>query len=198
MAEQESSLFTQLQAAAFREGLRPHSKKARNWFRKKAQDLGRINKLDLIADKRLTQLDRPAPGQMFLFTYDPKTKKQLPYYDTFPLILMVDYTDTGFYGLNLHYLPPAPRAKLFDALLQTANNKRFDDSTKLKINYQILKSTEKYKAFRPCFKQYLSGKVKSKIVRVDAPEWPIAMFLPTESFKKASTEQVWRESRKML
>jgi len=198
MADQDSSLFTQLQAAAFREGLKLHSKEAQDWFREKARELGRINKLDLIADKRLTQLNRPSPGQMFLFTYDPKTKKQLPYYDTFPLILMVDYTDTGFYGLNLHYLPPAPRAKLFDALLQTANNNKFDDSTKLKINYNILKSTEKYKAFRPCFKQYLSGKVKSKIVRVDAPEWPIAMFLPTESFKKASTGEVWRESRKMI
>lgn len=195
---QESSLFTQLQAAAFREGLRPHTKKAREWFRKKAQDLGRVNKLDLIADPRLTQLNAPAPGQMFLFTYDPKTKATLPYYDTFPLILMVDQADGGFYGLNLHYLPPALRAKLFDALLETANNKKFDDSTKLKINYQILKSTQKYSAFRPCFKHYLSGKVKSKIVRVDAPEWPIAMFLPTESFKKASKEQVWRESRKMI
>lgn len=198
MAEQESSLFTQLQAAAFREGLRPHTKKARNWFRQKAQDLGKINKLDLIADKRLTQLDRPSPGQMFLFTYDPKTKQQLPYYDTFPLILMVGPAEGGFYGLNLHYLPPAPRARLFDALLETASDKRYDDSTKLKINYEILKSTERYKAFRPCFKHYLSGKVKSKIVRVDAPEWPIAVFLPTESFKKASTRKVWADSRKMI
>jgi len=192
------SLFTELQAAAFREGLNPRTKKAREWFRKKARGLTDINKLDLISDDRLTQLDSPAPGQMFMYFYDPKTKKKLPYYDTFPLIIMVDSAPGGFYGLNLHYLPPAPRAKLFDALLTTANNRKYNDSTKLKINYQILKSTEKYSAFRPCFKQYLSGYVKSKIVRVDAPEWPIAMFLPTESFKKASTRKVWADSRKMI
>jgi len=192
------SLFTELQAAAFREGLNPRTKKAREWFRKKAQGLGDINKLDLISDDRLTQLNAPAPGQMFMYFYDPKTKKKLPYYDTFPLILMVEAAPKGFYGLNLHYLPPPLRAKLFDALLETANNKKYNDSTKLKINYSILKSTEKFSAFQPCFKRYLSGYVKSKIVRVDAPEWPIAMFLPTESFRKAGTGKVWSDSRKMI
>jgi len=191
------SLFTELQAAAFREGLNPRTKKARKWFRNKAQDLT-VNKMDLISDDRLTQRNAPRPGKMFFFFYDPKTKKTLPYYDTFPLILYVESAPGGFYGLNLHYLPPAPRAKLFDALLETANNKKFNDSTRLKINYSILKSTSKYSAFAPCFKHYLSGYVKSKIVEVDAPEWPIAMFLPTESFRKASTSKVWSDSRKMI
>jgi len=191
------SLFTELQAAAFREGLNPRTKKARKWFRNKAQDLT-VNKMDLISDDRLTQRNAPRPGKMFFFFYDPKTKATLPYYDTFPLILYVESAPGGFYGLNLHYLPPAPRAKLFDALLNTANNKKFNDSTRLKINYSILKSTSKYSAFAPCFKHYLSGYVKSKIVEVDAPEWPIAMFLPTESFRKASTSKVWSDSRKMI
>jgi hypothetical protein len=191
------SLFTELQAAAFREGLNPRTKKARKWFRNKAQDLT-VNKMDLISDDRLTQRNAPRPGKMFMYFYDPKTKATLPYYDTFPLILYVESAPGGFYGLNLHYLPPAPRAKLFDALLNTANNKKFNDSTRLKINYSILKSTSKYSAFAPCFKHYLSGYVKSKIVEVDAPEWPIAMFLPTESFRKASTSKVWSDSRKMI
>jgi len=191
------SLFTELQAAAFREGLNPRTKKARKWFRNKAQGLT-VNKMDLISDDRLTQRNSPVPGKMFMYFYDPKTKKTLPYYDTFPLILYVESAPGGFYGLNLHYLPPAPRAKLFDALLETANNKKFNDSTRLKINYSILKSTSKYSAFAPCFKHYLSGYVKSKIVEVDAPEWPIAMFLPTESFRKASTSKVWSDSRKII
>jgi hypothetical protein len=98
----------------------------------------------------------------------------------------------------MHYLPPAARAKLFDALLDTANNKKFNDSTRLSISYSILKSTAKYSAFQPTFKHYLSGKVKSKVVEVDAPEWPIALFLPTESFRKAGTRTVWSDSRKMI
>lgn len=193
-----SSLFTELQAAAFREGLNPRTKKAREWFRKKARGLTDVNKLDIISDDRLTQRNAPRPGKMFMFFYDPKTKKQLPYYDTFPLILYVEPAPGGFYGLNMHYLPPAARARLFDALLSTANNKKFDDSTRLKINYSILKSSAKYSAFAPTFKHYLTGYVKSKVVEVDAPEWSIALFLPTESFRKAGTRSVWADSRKMI
>jgi hypothetical protein len=62
----------------------------------------------------------------------------------------------------------------------------------------VLKGTAKYSAFQPTFKHYLSGKVKSKIVEVDAPEWSIAMFLPTESFRKSGTRAVWADSRKMI
>ena len=193
-----SSLFTELQAAAFREGLNPRTKKAREWFRKKARQLTDVNRLDLIADERLTQLRAPRTGKMYMFTYDPKTKQQLPYYDTFPLILFVDTYDRGFRGLNMHYLPPPARARLFDALLETANNRKFDESTRLKLNYNLLSSTAKYSAFAPCFKRYLSGHVKSRVVEVDAPEWSIALFLPTESFRKASTRKVWADSRKMI
>ena len=193
-----SSLFTELQAAAFREGLNPRTKKAREWFRKKARKLTDVNRLDLIADERLTQLRAPRTGKMYMFTYDPKTKQQLPYYDTFPLILFVDTYQGGFRGLNMHYLPPPARARLFDALLETANNRKFDESTRLKLNYNLLSSTAKYSAFAPCFKHYLSGHVKSRVVEVDAPEWSIALFLPTESFRKASTRKVWADSRKMI
>ena len=192
------SLFTELQAAAFREGLNPRTKKAREWFRKKARELTDINKLDLISDDRLTQRNAPRPGKMFTFFYDPKTKEQLPYYDTFPLILFVDTAPGGFYGLNMHYLPPAARARLFDALLDTANNNKLNDTTRLRLSYSILTSAAKYSAFRPTFKHYLTGHVKSKVVEIDAPEWSIALFLPTESFRKAGTRKVWADSRKMI
>jgi len=192
------SLFTELQAAAFREGLNPRTKKAREWFRKKARELTDINKLDLISDDRLTQRNAPRPGKMFTFFYDPKTKEQLPYYDTFPLILFVDTAPGGFYGLNMHYLPPVARARLFDALLDTANNNKLNDTTRLRLSYSILTSAAKYSAFRPTFKHYLTGHVKSKVVEIDAPEWSIALFLPTESFRKAGTRKVWADSRKMI
>lgn len=199
MAKPENSLFTELQTAAWREGLNPRTKKAREWFRKKVKkEIVKVNKLDVIADPRLTQLDAPIPGKMFTFFYSPKLRKTLPYYDTFPLILFVEPAPKGFYGLNMHYLPHVPRAKLFDALLSTANNKKFNDKTKLNISYRILKNAERFSAFKPCFKHYLTGYVKSKIVMIDAPEWPIALFLPTESFKKKPVKEVWKESRKMI
>jgi hypothetical protein len=57
-------------------------------------------------------------GKMYLFHYDPKGRKTLPYYDTFPLILLTGIHKSGFTGLNLHYLPPEPRLILLSNLAQ--------------------------------------------------------------------------------
>ena len=38
--------------------------------------------------------------------------------------------------------------------------------------------------------------VESQIVRVPMTEWEIAIFLPTEEFKKQKAQSVWRYSRK--
>ena len=41
-----------------------------------------------------------------MFFYDPKYKKTLPYYDTFPLVLPLERIPGGFAGINFHYLRP--------------------------------------------------------------------------------------------
>ena len=64
-----------------------------------------------------------------MYFYDPKTKDTLPYYDRFPLTIMVGPAPKGFYGLNLHYLPLDIRARFLDSLLDTINNKRYDETT---------------------------------------------------------------------
>jgi hypothetical protein len=191
------SLFKKLEAEAFRKGLSARTAESRTWFRARIKEMGQINRNRLLQDSYLTPKTRPTPGRMYMFFYDPKHKETLPYYDSFPLILMVGPAENGFYGLNLHYLPPLVRAKLLDKLMETANNQRFDETTKLKINYQLLSSVAKFKEFEPCFKYYLTEHVQSKVVQVHPPEWDIAIFLPTEQFEKKSKNYVWRESKRM-
>ena len=43
-------------------------------------------------------------GKMYMFTYDPKWKADLPYYDTVPLVVIAEPTAQGFSGINFHYL----------------------------------------------------------------------------------------------
>ena len=43
-------------------------------------------------------------GKMYMFSYDPKTKADLPYYDTVPLVIITEPMPNGFSGINLHYL----------------------------------------------------------------------------------------------
>ena len=96
----------------------------------------------------------------------------LPYYDKFPLILLVDFAEDGFYGLNLHYLAPVLRAKLMDALYTLKNNDKYDDTTKLKISYRVLKGTSSLKYYAPCFKRYLYDGVKAgQYLYVQTENW---------------------------
>jgi hypothetical protein len=141
---------------------------------------------------------RQIPGSMFMYFYDPKHKKTLPYYDSFPLTVIVKSAPGGFHGLNLHYLPPLLRAKFLDSLMDHTNNMAYDDSTRFQVTYGMLQRTAKMKAFAPCYKYYLNAHVRSRFAYVPPPEWEIATFLPTADFQKASRTQVYRDSRKAI
>jgi hypothetical protein len=137
-------------------------------------------------------------GKMFMFWYDPKWKDVLPYYDICPLILVVDMDKKGFYGLNLHYLPPQLRAMLLDRLLAIRSNNKYDSTTYLKISYSILKATQKYAAFKPCFHRYLWSHVRSKFAPIQMNEWDIAIFLPLAVWRKEKAGKIWSDSRSMI
>ena len=136
-------------------------------------------------------------GSMYMYFYDPKHKKTLPYYDRFPLTIMIDKAPGGFVGLNLHYLRPDIRAKFLDELMKLAPSKVKNNTRLTKLRMELLASTRKYKEFKPCYKHYLTSKVASRLVRVPMTEWEIAIFLPTEQFKKTSKANVWKESIKI-
>lgn len=173
---------------------------SRTWFRQAAQDVTSVNRNRMMNDKKniSSSLDEKNIGQMFMFFYDPKHKDTLPYYDTFPLIFLIGFKDNGFMGINLHYLPPFLRAKLMDTLYQTINNQRYDDTTKLRVSYKILASASRFKYFKPCVKHYLVEHVQSNYLNIEPTNWDSALMLPTEQFKKASAERVWRESKAMI
>jgi len=192
-----ASLFDKLELEAFRAGITPRSRQSMAWFRKKAQQL-RPNRSSLLKDESLTLVNRPMIGGMFMYFYDPKTKDTLPYYDRFPLTIMVGPAPKGFYGLNLHYLPLDLRARFLDSLLDTINNKRYDETTRFRLSYDMLNRASKLRAFKPCFKRYLTGHVRSRLARVDAPEWEIATFLPTADWEKSSARSVYSDSRKKM
>ena len=130
-----------------------------------------------------------------MFFYDPKLKKTLPYYDTFPLVLPLERYSDGFLGINLHYLPIPLRIRLLDRLVDFANNDEFDITTRLNVDYQKLKNV---RLVKPAIKRYLSGRVKSNFRRIDADEFTVATLLPVARSKKASANEVWRDSRKMI
>jgi len=191
-----ASLFDKLESEAFRKGIQARSKEASVWFQKKAKELGSLGP-NVLSDDRLRAQGGAHPGDMIMYIYDPKLKQTLPYYDTFPLTIVVGAAKEGFYGINLHYLPPKVRAIFLDKLGDIVSNKKFNATTRFRITYNLLKATKNYKYFKPCFKHYLTKHVSSKIMKVNAAEWNIAIFLQTAKFKKAGEGKVWADSRSM-
>lgn len=178
-------------------GSAQNSLEARNWLRQKAAEVRNVSpKVTIQQGPILTS--RVVTGSMYLFAYDPKTKEDLPYYDRFPLVFPFRRVSDGFYGINMHYLPPLLRAKLMDALYDTANNNKMDETTRLRINYRILQSAAKFRYFEPCVKHYLNNHVKSRFLRVDPTQWDVALFLPLERFAKANKLKVYADSKKKI
>lgn len=198
MASLFDTLFKEFEST----GYNSRSKDAKLWWLERVNDLeGNINRRKLLKDEELRRVKSPNIGFMYMYVYDPKTKKQLPYYDKFPLTIMIgpDGKRTGFHGLNLHYLHPIVRAKFLDKLIETyGTTKNLTDRTKILARYKLIKGASKMKEFQPCFKHYLFKHVKTGFSKIDAPDWEIAIFLPTEHFSKANKTRVWSESKRMF
>ncbi len=192
-----SNLFQKLEQEAFRAGITPRTNQSRDWFRKKVEAMKGLNRNSLMKDESLSLKNRSAIGTMNMFFYDPKHKETLPYYDKFPLTIIIGPAPGGFAGLNLHYLAPVLRAKFLDALLNITTNDKFDDTTKFELEYDLLKRAGNTRYFKPCYKHYLTSQVRSRFARVPAPEWEIATFLPTASFEKSSQSNIYRQSARM-
>ena len=192
-----ASLFDTLQAGAQRAGVKARTKDSQKWFRKKAQELVMPNRKALLKDDALERTGRNIRGNMYMYFYDPKHKETLPYYDRFPLTIMIDPAPGGFYGLNLHYLNYNVRAAFLDELMALGPTKAKENSRITKLRYSVISGVKKYKEFKPCFKHYLGKHVVSQFSRVPMTDWEIAIFLPVEQFKKKSKTSIWNESLKI-
>ena len=167
--------------------------KSTQWFRDKIKEFGTPSSANLIRDGKRTS--KPTFGILNMFVYDPKLKEKLPYYDTFPLVLPIEEYNNGFLGINLHYLSMPMRLRLLDRLVDYSNNNKFDESTRLRVDYSKLKRVD---LIKPCLKRYLAGQVKSKFRKVEADEFMIATLLPVQRFKKQSDSHIFAKSRGMV
>ena len=136
-------------------------------------------------------------GEMFLFNYEPRNRSKLKFYDTFPLMYLVKVEPGKLHGLNLHYLPRKLRIPFYLNLqqLRTGVGK---EARLGKLDINILMSSNRYKFFRPCYKTYSIKRINSRMLKIPEEDWPIAISLPLERFKKMSKFNVWTESRRIV
>jgi hypothetical protein len=85
-----------------------------------------------------------------------------------------------------------------DALYSTITTKELDETTRLRISYNILQAATKYRYFKPCIKRYLVSQVRSKFFYIEPTEWEMALFLPTDRFVGANKQRIYADSRNRI
>ena len=179
--------------------LDPRTDASRKWFIDKVQQVAYTpNRSSVMRKPPMREQNRVLPGMMYMFYYHPKHEQTLPYYDSFPLIILLNTDSKGMEGLNLHYLPLNLRQKLFYGLLNRVDSLDVDEDSYLRITYEYLKGARALKEYKPCYKRYLTEQIKGSIVNVPAPEWEIALHLPLASFKKKDEYMVHKESERII
>ena len=136
----------------------------------------RVDDLDSQDSNQLRRYARQ--GRLFLFEYKAKMK-YLPYYDTFPLVYVIEGNTDHFFGFNLHYLEPRKRMLAIE---------------KLKDNRIDLP--------RSCLHKYILDHVDGFLLDLAIAEWDTAIALPVEHFVRErgntlvpyKSSDVWKET----
>ena len=197
-----ASLLDKVQDAVRKGTVGAEVKRSARWFQDKIKGLqgslknqwSRTNapKFYREAENKVTSAElkkRANLGELYAYYYDPKHRNTLPYYDSFPLIMLlgVDPSKETFLGLNFHYLNPKLRAILLDRV--TA-----------KIGSGIInwKKIAMIPQVEPCVKRYRFDHIMRRVVPIEEKENEIAIFLPLERFRKASKSKVWSDSKRRI
>ncbi len=187
-----STIFEEL------ENLKPeevgtHNQLALEWFRtniRRIFDRRQNEKVYLDG----TMVGNIEEGNMYMMFYDAKFKNKLPWYDRFPLVIPFDTRTVrrGFYGINLHYIPPMMRQNLLEELYKRPTE------TGVEVDYNYFQAVSRLNPALPCVKKYLWSRIKRAPMQIQKEYWDVAAMLPTGNFGKVNTNTVYADSRKQI
>ena len=145
-----------------------NEKKSLEWFR------GRVG-----TAVRSKKTSRPKPGHIYVFAYDAKHKKTLPYWDKYPLVVCLGVQGGYMMGLNLHYIPPKSRQIYLERLLRHATTDTITNKTRLNLDWNKIKRLPFSKHM---IKTYLANRVIGSLEEVKPSEWINIIYMPLQQF----------------
>jgi hypothetical protein len=159
-----------------------------DWLVEKARGVpaSRARKILTSNDERGSDLT--IVGKMYFFKYDPLWKHKLAKYDKFPMCFPLSPPDQrknglGFLGLNLHYLDIGTRQAVVNEFMHYASNDRMDETTRMKINYDLIKNMSRLNSVtKPCIHRYIFKQCRSQFVEIYPEEYDKAIQLPIEDW----------------
>jgi hypothetical protein len=120
-------------------------------------------------------------GKMYWFYYELDNWERFLYWDSMPLVIVTDVTETTFTGINIHYLPNKYRIQLFLTIMnQRTNSKILNRNTKMLINPEELQIFPNYSML---VHQYKRKNIKAGPYEVSGESWGAAVAMPLADFK---------------
>ncbi len=181
--------------------------RSREWYK---EQVSLMQSRGLLTKNKLTQYKEMVTskleiGSMYLFVYDAKFKATLPWWDAFPIVIPFGWDNKHFTGFNFHYLPPDTRWMLLKQLMQIdeiSTRRRLPSSTKLEMNYNMLKGASQFTLLKPCIHQYLYSNVGQlnggMFLKIAPSDWLLSVMLPVQDFKQNNRSidagRVWQNS----
>ncbi len=163
--------------------------RSRAWYYRRVKELqNATSSRTLMREGKLQKT--VSPGFMAFFIYDAKFKKKLPFWDAFPLIMVLDRARDGFYGINLHYVSVNTRMELLRELIKYDTNPYLTKKSKLNYTWQTLNRL--HPILKPMTKRYLYSHMRSLFRRIDGPDWGFAAMLPVAEFQKTTNSYAQR------
>lgn len=124
-------------------------------------------------------------GKMYTFAYDPVTKESLPFWDKYPLIFVLEKRKRNIVGINLHYIPPKIRLRIFEMMLPRATTKVLVDKTRMTGLTNFIKTIPGHQYM---IKQYCPEGMRSKLLEIPGNEWGKAIAMPLAGWKIGNPE----------
>lgn len=181
--------------------LETRSLESLRWFQQRVKTM-KLTSEAFYKQSSLNKAKRYLEGRMYTFFYDAKTKDKLPYWDRFPVVLILDLSQNGFTGLNLHYIPPRYRVRLLYELYKYI---RLDDDTRdenmkphIRMRYEMLRGLSKLRFFKPCFKRYLTTQIEGRALEITPDYWDVMAMLPLADWQKKNAREVYTESIRII
>ena len=135
-------------------------------------------------------LKRKLPGQVLLFRYKPSSRTRI--FDRYPLVLVTGIGDGGFYGINLHYIPPKDRFKMILLMNSLMLNPKEKDPQRVRIKIMSVLNKKIFTKYSGIvFNKYNVSNINGKLKITTPEEWTQFAFLPM--FKGVSPSKLYSE-----
>lgn len=131
-------------------------------------------------------------GALYLYKYsDPKYKRVLPYYDARPLIVLLEYNNTHFLGINVHYIPWTYRQQFLKKIVKKLEYKNRLKYIDIKRAAESVRMPETFAYFS--IRKYIRSRIGSNLYRFDHTNYKKASQNIPPNFKKAQDSYIKKE-----